>query len=354
MDPLNIGIIGMGRIGKIHADNLLRMPRVKLAAVSDLYADEALAQWAAERGVPVATRRSEDLLEDPDIQAVFICSHTDSHVPLIVAAAKAGKHIFCEKPISLDPARTKEALDAVREAGVKLQIGFNRRFDHNFERVRELVRAGRIGEPHLVKITSRDPSPPPEDYIAKSGGIFIDMTIHDFDMARYLIGGDIEEVYARGSVLVDPAFARYGDLDTAVITLKFAGGALGVIDNSRRAVYGYDQRVEVFGSAGSATVENDHPNTAEISTAEGVTRDKPLHFFLERYNEAYVKETRQFAESLLDGADVPVDGNDGLQAELAALAAKWSVRLGRGVKLRELGDTERLTKEALDKEATLA
>ncbi|MCC3375357.1 inositol 2-dehydrogenase [Cohnella sp. REN36] len=354
MNSLHIGIIGMGRIGRIHADNLLRMPRVRLAAVSDLYADEALSQWATERGVPVVTKRGEDLLEDPDIHAVFICSHTDTHVPLIIAAAKAGKHIFCEKPISLDPARTKEALDAVREAGVKLQVGFNRRFDHNFERVRELVLEGRIGEPHLVKITSRDPSPPPEDYIAKSGGIFIDMTIHDFDMARFLIGRDIEEVYAHGSVLVDPAFARYGDLDTAVVTLKFAGGALGVIDNSRRAVYGYDQRVEVFGSEGSVTVANDHPNTAEISTSDSVSHDKPLHFFLERYNEAYIREVRRFAESLLDGAGVPVDGFDGLQAELAALAAKWSVRLGRGVKLAELDDSDRLAAEARNKEATLA
>jgi myo-inositol 2-dehydrogenase/D-chiro-inositol 1-dehydrogenase len=352
MNHLNIGIIGMGRIGKIHADNLLRMPQVRLKAVSDLYADEALERWAADRSIPLVTRDSADLLADPDIHAVFICSFTDSHVPIIVAAARAGKHIFCEKPISLDADKTKQALIAVQEAGVKLQIGFNRRFDHNFMRVRELVREGKIGEPHIVKITSRDPNPPHEEYISKSGGIFIDMTIHDFDMARYLVGSEVEEVYARGAVLVNPVFDKYEDVDTAVVTLKFANGALGVIDNSRQALYGYDQRVEVFGSKGSVTVQNDHPNSAEISTADGISRDKPLHFFLERYNDAYIEETRQFAESLLHGADIPVNGNDGLQAELIALAAKWSVKLGRAVKLSELEIQETLATEAEGKAAT--
>ena len=345
MDILTVGIIGMGRIGKIHADNLLHMQKVRIKAVTDLYADEALESWAADRNIPVVTRNSADVLGDPDIQAVFICSHTDSHVPLFVAAARAGKHIFCEKPISLDADKTKEALEAVTQAGVKLQIGFNRRFDHNFSRVRELVRQGKIGDPHIVKITSRDPSPPHEDYIGKSGGIFIDMTIHDFDMARFLIGSDVVEVHARGAVLVSPVFEKYGDIDTAVVTLQFANGALGVIDNSRQAIYGYDQRVEVFGSKGSVNVQNDHPNSAEISTEEGVSRDKPLYFFLERYKEAYIEETRQFIESLLHGAAISVDGNDGLQAELIALAAKWSTRLGRSVRLDELELPEALAKE---------
>ncbi|WP_036716263.1 Gfo/Idh/MocA family protein, partial [Paenibacillus darwinianus] len=208
-------------------------------------------------------------------------------------------------------------------------------FDHNFKRLREHVQAGTIGEPHIVRITSRDPNPPSPDYIKLSGGLFMDMMIHDFDMARFLSGSEIEEVYAQGGVLIDPVFAQYGDVDTAIVMLKFASGAHGVIENSRKAVYGYDQRIEVFGSKGSAAVSNDHPNTAEISTVEGVMRDKPLHFFLERYNEAYIDETRMFVRSVLHGEPLAVDGNDGMQAERIALAAKLSLHLGRPVKIAE-------------------
>jgi myo-inositol 2-dehydrogenase/D-chiro-inositol 1-dehydrogenase len=236
----------------------------------------------------------------------------------------------------MDISQTEEAIEAVKAAGVKLQIGFNRRFDHNFKRVREHVQGGTIGEPHLIKITSRDPNPPNEEYIKVSGGLFMDMAIHDFDMARYLSGSEVEEVYAQGQVLVDPVFSKYGDIDTAIITLRFRNGALGMIDNSRKAVYGYDQRVEVFGSKGSVTIANDHPNSAVVSTADGIVSDKPLHFFLERYNGAYVDETQQFIESLLNGKPLVVDGNDGLQAEKIALAAKLSVSLNRPVKLSEV------------------
>lgn len=336
MKKINIGIIGAGRIGKIHADNLLRFPNAKITAISDLFAGPELEVWAAERGIGIVTKNSDDIMSNPDIDAVFICSSTDTHVPLIKQAAKANKHIFCEKPVSMDISQTEEAIEAVKAAGVKLQIGFNRRFDHNFKRVREHVQEGTIGEPHLIKITSRDPNPPSEEYIKVSGGLFMDMAIHDFDMARYLSGSEVEEVYAQGHVLVDPVFNKYGDVDTAIITLRFRNGALGVIDNSRKAVYGYDQRVEVFGSKGSVTVANDHPNSAVVSTAEGIVSDKPLHFFLERYNGAYVDETQQFIESLLNGKPLVVDGNDGLQAEKIALAAKLSVSLNRPVKLSEV------------------
>lgn len=336
MKKISIGIIGAGRIGKIHADNILRFPNAKITAISDLFAGPELEAWAAERGIGVVTKNSDDIMSNPDIDAVFICSSTDTHVPLIKQAAQANKHIFCEKPVSMDISQTEEALEAVKAAGVKLQIGFNRRFDHNFKRVREHVQGGTIGEPHLIKITSRDPNPPGEDYIKVSGGLFMDMAIHDFDMARYLSGSEVEEVYAQGQVLVDPVFSKYGDIDTAIITLRFRNGALGVIDNSRKAVYGYDQRVEVFGSKGSVTVANDHPNSAVVSTAEGIVSDKPLHFFLERYNGAYVDETQQFIESLLNGKPLVVDGNDGLQAEKIALAAKLSVSLNRPVKLSEV------------------
>ncbi|RAR45828.1 inositol 2-dehydrogenase [Paenibacillus sp. MDMC362] len=336
MKTINIGIIGAGRIGKIHADHLLRMPGAKIAAIGDLFAGDELRSWAAERGIPVVTTNSNDIMEHPDIDAVLICSSTDTHVPLIKQAAANGKHIFCEKPVSMSVDQTREALAAVEAAGVSLQIGFNRRFDHNFSRVREIVSAGRIGDTHLIKITSRDPSPPHPDYIKVSGGLFMDMAIHDFDIARYLSGSEVVEVYAQGAVLVDPAIGELGDIDTALTTLRFENGALGVIDNSRKAVYGYDQRIEVFGSGGCVSADNDYPSTAVVSGPDGVTRDKPLYFFLERYKEAYMNETRQFIDSLHNGTAVPVSGHDALQAELIALAAKRSLQQGRPVKLAEL------------------
>ncbi|WP_427182272.1 inositol 2-dehydrogenase [Paenibacillus sp. TC-CSREp1] len=335
-EKVRIGIIGAGRIGKIHADNLLRHPQAEIVAISDLFAGPELEAWASERGISVVTKDSSELIAMPNIDAVLICSSTDTHVPLIEQAAQAGKHIFCEKPVSMDLSRTEAAVAAVAKAGVKLQIGFNRRFDHNFRRVRSHVLEGTIGDPHILKITSRDPSPPPAEYIRVSGGIFMDMMIHDFDMARYLSGSEVEEVYAKGKVLINPVFAEHGDVDTAIVTLTFANGAIGVIDNSRQAVYGYDQRVEVFGSLGSVAADNDHPNTAQISTAAGLMRDKPLHFFLERYNEAYVQETALFIDAIIQDKPVTVDGNDAVQAERIALAAKLSVELGRPVKMSEV------------------
>ncbi|MDU4695666.1 MAG: inositol 2-dehydrogenase [Paenibacillus sp.] len=340
MDKVRIGVIGAGRIGKIHVDNLLKLPQAEILAISDLYADVDLEEWAQVRGIPIVTTDSDAVIHHPDIDAVFICSSTDSHVPLIKSAARNGKHIFCEKPISMDFRQTKEALEEVRRAGVKLQVGFNRRFDHNFRRIREHVESGAIGDVQLIKITSRDPSPPPESYVAVSGGIFMDMMIHDFDMARYLSGSEVEEVFAQGGVLIDPAFAKYDDVDTAIVTLRFANGALGVIDCSRQAAYGYDQRAEAFGSLGAATADNDYANTVALSTAEGVQSDKPLYFFLERYSEAYLLETQQFIECVRSGQPVPVDGEDGRQAERIAAAAKRSLRERRIVKLSELDVAE--------------
>ncbi|MUT65773.1 inositol 2-dehydrogenase [Paenibacillus sp. NEAU-GSW1] len=336
MSKVRVGIIGAGRIGKIHADNLLRMAEAQIVAVSDLYANEELTSWANARGIGLVTTDSSEIIGHPDIDAVFICSSTDTHVPLIIQAAEAGKHIFCEKPVSMDVNRTKEALEAVNKAGVKLQIGFNRRFDHNFKRLREVVEEGRVGDPHLVKITSRDPNPPSPEYIKVSGGIFMDMAIHDFDMARFVSGSEVDTVFAQGAVLIDPVFGELDDYDTAVTTLTFTNGALAVIDNSRRAAYGYDQRVEVFGSLGTVAAENDYPNTVTVSDGTGVVRDKPLHFFLERYNEAYIEETKMFVDSVLYNRPLPVEGFDGLQAELIARAAKQSAKLSRPVKLNEL------------------
>jgi myo-inositol 2-dehydrogenase/D-chiro-inositol 1-dehydrogenase len=334
-NKLRIGIIGAGRIGKLHAANLQANARIEIKAISDIFPDAA-QNWAAGLGIQQVSSDYKQMINDPQIDAIFICSPTDTHASIIEEAAKAGKHIFCEKPISFDLQKTKQAIQSAEQAGVKLQIGFNRRFDPNFERVHDLIQDGKIGDPHIIKITSRDPNPPTEDYIKSSGGLFLDMSIHDFDMARYLSGSDVEEVYVQGAVLIDPKIGEWGDLDTAVIMLKFKNGAIGVIDNSRKAAYGYDQRVEAFGSKGNITIQNDFPNSAELSTGEGVFKDKPKYFFLERYQTAFVKETEAFVDAILMDKPLPVDGNDGYQAELIAHAAKKSWLEKRPVKLNEL------------------
>jgi myo-inositol 2-dehydrogenase/D-chiro-inositol 1-dehydrogenase len=334
--PLNLAIIGAGRIGQVHAESLTRrLAAANLLAVSDI--NLVAAQTCAEKfQIPHATSDYRYLLDNPAIEAVLICSSTATHAPLIIEAAQAGKHIFCEKPIALELPAIDQALDAVASAGVKLQIGFNRRFDSNFRHLRQVVAQGGIGDPHLVRITSRDPAPPPLDYIGGSGGIFLDMTIHDFDLARFLIDSEIDEVYATGAVLVDRAIGDAGDLDTTVITLRFANGALGVIDNSRRAVYGYDQRAEVFGSAGAVEALNKTPYHTQHSTADGVTAAKPLYFFLERYMDAYVAEVQSFVAAIQNDQPTPVNGHDGRMATVIGLAAWQSYRQQRPVKVSEV------------------
>jgi len=275
-------------------------------------------------------------MENPDIEAVVICSSTDTHAQMIEEAAAAGKHIFCEKPIDLDLARIDRALEAVGKAGVKLQVGFNRRFDPNFKRVREMVAAGRIGTPHILRITSRDPAPPPIEYVKVSGGIFLDMTIHDFDMARYLIGSEVTEIYAAGGVMVDPEIGEAGDIDTVVITLRFANGVIGTIDNSRKAVYGYDQRVEVFGSAGMVAVSNNTPDTAVYSNADGVHSSLPLFFFVERYTDSYIAEMQAFIECIQQDKTPPVTSMDGRIPVVMGYAAQKSYQENRPVRLSEV------------------
>ena len=334
---LCIGVIGAGRIGKIHCENIARsVPRAKLEGVADFKLTPEQEKWAKDLGARIVSRDPSDLLNDRAIDAIAICSSTGTHADFIIEASNSGKHIFCEKPIDLNPAKARKAVEAAGISGVKLQIGFNRRFDHNFARVREHTLAGNVGHVHLVKITSRDPAPPPPSYIAGSGGIFIDMMIHDFDMARFQAGSEITGVYACGAVLVDPEIGRAGDVDTALVTLEFANGAIGVIDNSRRAVYGYDQRVEVFGSKGAAAAENDVPSTVKLYNETGVTGDKPLYFFLERYREAFINEMNSFAESVLDDKPVAVTGEDGLADMYAAFAAGLSLREKRRVKISEV------------------
>ncbi|MFN2184674.1 MAG: inositol 2-dehydrogenase [Anaerolineae bacterium] len=333
---INVGLIGAGRIGRVHAENLAyRIPEANLVAVSDVFV-QAAQGLAADLQIPAAYADHRAILEDESVEAVLICSSTDTHAQLITEAAEAGRQIFCEKPIALDLAQIDGALEAVAQAGVKLMIGFNRRFDPNFKRVQEIVAAGQIGAPQVLRITSRDPKPPPVEYVRVSGGIFLDMMIHDFDMARYLVGSEVESLYAGGAVLVDPGIGEVGDIDTAVVTLHFANGALGVIDNSRQAVYGYDQRVEVFGSAGCATADNNYPNTAMISDARRVYRDLPLNFFMERYVESYVAEIRAFVECVLDDKTPPVTGLDGRVPVVMGYAAKRSLEEARPVRLSEI------------------
>jgi len=331
---LRIGVIGAGRIGKLHANNLKNaVPGAVVTAISDVNLLSAKA-LAATLGVGKVYQDYRQLLDDPEVDAVFICASTDMHSPISIAAARAGKHIFCEKPIDHDLGKIEEVLKAVKEAGVKYQVGFNRRFDRNFKKVRETVREGKIGDVHIVRVTSRDPEAPPPSYVKTSGGIFVDMTIHDFDMVRYLTGSEVEEVSVFGAVLVDPAIGEAGDVDTCVINLRFKNGALGVIENSRQAVYGYDQRVEVFGSRGAISAQNETANNTVLLTKEAVTMEKPLWFFLERYNDAFIQEAKEFVEACLQGKETPVGAYDGLQPVKIAIAARKSWQLsGQPVKV---------------------
>lgn len=330
---LKIGVIGAGRIGKMHVENIISNFRyVEIKAIADIFADN-LKEWANELGIENVYKDHKNLLGDPEIDAVLIFSSTDTHAQMIIESANAGKHIFCEKPIDFDLNRIKEALYAVEKANVKFQLGFNRRFDHNFKKVHDMVREGKVGDVHIVKITSRDPEPPPISYIKGSGGLFFDMTIHDFDMARYLTGSEVTEVFASAAVLVDPAIGEAGDVDTAIITLKFENGALGVIDNSRKAVYGYDQRVEVFGTKGCIIAANDTPTNVVLSSSEGVIADKPKYFFQERYKEAYIEEMREFFDCIINDKKPTVTGIDGLEAVLIGIAAQKSLKEGRPIKI---------------------
>ncbi|MCI0396674.1 MAG: inositol 2-dehydrogenase [Chloroflexi bacterium] len=333
---IRIGVIGAGRIGKIHAESIARrIPEAELAAIADVYLSAAQAT-ADSFPAPLVTADYREVLKEPAIDALAICSATDTHAQIIVEAAAAGKHIFCEKPIDHSLAKIDAALQAVAQAGVKFQVGFNRRFDANFRKVREIVAGGKIGRPHLLRITSRDPAPPPIEYVKVSGGLFLDMTIHDFDMARYLVGSEVEEVYATAGVLVDPAIGEAGDVDTALVTLKFANGVLGTIDNSRQAVYGYDQRVELLGSTGMVTVTNNTPDGHIYSNVEGVHSARPLYFFLERYMESYVAEMKAFVACLVNDTPPPVTGEDGRIPVVMALAAQKSYLENRPVRLSEV------------------
>jgi myo-inositol 2-dehydrogenase/D-chiro-inositol 1-dehydrogenase len=323
---LRIGVIGVGRIGSMHAELLARrVPGATLAGVYD-------ANPATARAVDAPVCDTLDDLFD-DVDAVAICSSTDTHADLIVAAAEAGKAIFCEKPVSLDLAEVDRALAAVEAAGVPFQIGFNRRFDPGHAAVAEAVASGEVGQPQLVRISSRDPAPPPLEYIRVSGGIFLDMTIHDFDMARFVTGSEVVEVFARGAVRVDAGIGEAGDVDTAVVLLEHADGCLTTIDNSRQAVYGYDQRVEVFGSAGMAASENPLAHAAIVRSAAGVRAATLPYFYLERYVPSYLREWEAFVRAVSAGETPPVTTRDARAPLVIGLAAWQSLREGRTVRI---------------------
>ena len=332
---LRVGIIGVGRIGRMHAELLARqVPGASVSLVHDAREDTA-REVASELGVATAAGVDELLAAD-DVDAVAICTSTDTHADLIVAAARAGRAIFCEKPISLELAEVDRALAAVDEAGVPFQIGFNRRFDPAHAAVAAAVADGTVGDPHLVRISSRDPAPPPMSYVRTSGGIFIDMMIHDFDMARFVTGSEVVEVFARGAVRVDPACAQAGDVDTAGVMLTHVNGCLTTIDNSRQAVYGYDQRVEVFGSAGMAASENPLGHSALVRTGDGTKAATLPYFYLERYVPSYLREWQAFVAAVSGGRTPPVTGADARAPLVLGLAAGRSLREGRPVRVEEV------------------
>ena len=333
---IGVGVIGTGRIGKLHIEHLAQnIPEAELIAICSL--DPAdIESLAKQYDIPNTTDDYTALLADPQIEAVLVASATDTHVEISQATAKAGKHVFCEKPISLDIGQIDETLAIVERAGVKFQVGFNRRFDANFERVREAIASGEIGEPHIMRITSRDPSPPPIEYVKVSGGIFLDMTIHDFDMARYLMGDEVVEVYAMGGVRVDPKIGEAGDIDTTVITLRFQNGVIATIDNSREAVYGYDQRVEVFGSKGMVTVANPPTDTVTFSDGGGSRATSPPYFFVERYKAAFLSELQAFLACIREDTPPPVTGEDGKAPVVMGFAALKSLRENRPILLSEI------------------
>jgi len=327
---LHFAQFGAGRIGAIHAANLAASGRARLKHVVDVHAPAATA-LAAQHGAQVSS--TEAALADPEVGAVIIASSTDTHADLVIAAARAGKAIFCEKPIDLSLARVDACLAEVKKAGVPMLVGFNRRFDPNFAELHRRIGAGAIGKVEQVVITSRDPGPPPVAYIKVSGGLFRDMTIHDFDMARWMLGEEPVEVFAHGANLVDPAIGEAGDIDSAMVLLRTASGRMAHINNSRRASYGYDQRVEVFGSGGRLIAGNRTATTVEQADGAAVSSDKPLHFFLERYADAYRIELNAFLDAVANKTPMPVGAEDGRQALVLADAAFESLRTGAPVKL---------------------
>lgn len=330
---MKLVLLGAGRIGQVHAANVQRHPVATLHVVVD--ADEAAARALSERHGARWSTDAVAAVRDPDIDGVLVCTPTDTHVAMLELCAEQRRPAFCEKPIDLDAQRAAACLEKLRAAGVPLLLGFNRRFDPHFRALKSSLDEGALGRLEVLKITSRDPAPPPPAYVKVSGGLFRDMMIHDLDMARFLLGEDPVEIYATGSCLVDPDIGCAGDVDTAMAVLRTGSGVLCHIDNSRRAAYGYDQRIEAFGEHGMLQAENPPPTTLRRATVEGVCTDKPPYFFLERYEAAYRAELDHFVDVVSGSAAPLVDGADGLAALRLADAAARSLAEGRPVRLHE-------------------
>lgn len=334
---VRIGVIGLGRIGKVHIRSIsTRIKDAKVVMAADPFLNEEMSEFAKGFGIEHLTKDYKEIINHKDIDAVLICSSTDTHAQISAEAIRAGKHVFCEKPVDHSLEKIKIVQDALAENPVKFQVGFNRRYDHNFSAIREAVEAGKIGEVHVTKITSRDPNPPSAEYAAVSGGMLLDMTIHDFDMVRFLTGAEPVSIYVEPAVLVDPAIGEAGDIDTAIITMKMSDGSIAVIDNSRKAAYGYDQRAEVFGSGGMAANKNDSASTCVISDENGVRGEKPLYFFLERYMDSFALEVSEFVDAIIHDKPIRTGIEAGLRAVVIALAGNKSIKEKRRVEIKEV------------------
>lgn len=336
MKKIKIGIAGLGRMGEIHLRNIQRyFPEAEVETVMDK--NKQLAEnLASEFNVHTISNSFEEMVELRKVEAVVISTPTDTHAMYIEQATEAGKHIFCEKPLDLSISKTRTAYDKAEQADVKLMTGFNRRFDPEFQKIKSLVDSGSIGKTEIIKITSRDPAPPSIEFLASSGGLFADMAIHDFDMARFISGKEVKDVFAVGKVMVDKVIGELGDIDTAITTLTFEDDTLAVIDNSRRAVYGYDQRLEVFGSKGMLQAGNKQYDTHCLTDVNGIHEALPLDFFMERYATSYVNEMEAFISLLQNSEEAPVTGHDGLMAIAIAQAANTSVKENRPVRMNEI------------------
>lgn len=331
MKQVNIALLGMGRIGKIHFKNIEQhFPGAKIAAVADPVYDTSLKEKYSNI---FFSKDANEVIALPEVDAILICTPTSSHADLIEKGIQNRKHIFCEKPMDLSLERTIALSSLAEDAGIKLMLGFNRRFDPDFMQAYKSVREGTIGDIQIVKITSRDPGLPPIDYIKNSGGLFMDMAIHDFDMARYIMGKEVVEVFSKGLNIIDKKVGEAGDVDTALTTLTFEDGTYAVIDNSRKAVYGYDQRLEIFGNGGMIQVENNLHNRNILYNEKGIHHALPLDFFMNRYAKSYLNEMELFIDALTSGKQMPVGGVDGLKATQIAYAAKMSIETGHPVKL---------------------
>lgn len=337
MKKIVVGVLGAGRIGQVHMNAMKLNPNVRIKTVADAFINEKIEKALKPLGVEYITKDANEIFKDEEIDAVFICSPTDTHYKFSISGIDKNKHVFCEKPVDMDLGRIKDVQSKLNKSSIVYQVGFNRRFDHNFRSIRDTVQKNKIGTPQMIRITSRDPAPPPIEYIKNSGGIFMDMMIHDFDMARYQTGSEVLEVYAIADALVDKNIAKVGgDVDSAIVTLKFKNGMIGLIENCRQAAYGYDQRVEVLGTKGAVSIDNDTSSTLTLSNTTGVIKEKPLHFFLERYKDAYMLEQQYFFDAIRKNKKAPCGIDDGYESTRLAYAAAKSLKEHRPVGLSEI------------------